>query len=112
MVRYLAGNEPMPFNLAAPKGVYGVLRRAVNGDLVLWVLANIGFKDAAVGRMRQEFVPVSNVEVRVRVPEPRQIKSVELVREGRNTPFTIEEGYVVVTIPSVHIAEALHLILA
>ena len=112
MVRYLAGNEPMPFSLAAPKGVYGVLRRAVNGDLILWVLANIGFKDAAVGRMRQEFVPVSNVEVRVRVPEPRQIKSVELVREGRNTPFTIEEGYVVVTIPSVHIAEALHLILA
>ena len=111
MVRYLAGNGPMPFSLAAPKGVYGVLRQAVNGDLVLWVLANIGFKDAVVGRMRQEFVPVSNVEVRVRVPERRQIKSVELVREGRPTPFTIEAGYVVVTIPSVHIAEALHLIL-
>ena len=73
-VRYLAGDAPPPFTISAPRGVYGVLRRAPNADLTLWLMANVGFKDAALGRMRQEYMPVSNVEVRILVPEGRGVK--------------------------------------
>jgi hypothetical protein len=111
MVCYLAGNAPKPFSLIAPKGVYGVLRRALGGDLALWICANVGMKDAAVGRMRQEFIPVANVEVKILVPEGRQVKSVHLVRSDRSVPFTISGGYAVVTIPNLHIAELVHLAL-
>jgi hypothetical protein len=79
---------------------------------VLWLLANVGFKDAAVGRMRQDFVPVSNVEVQVRVPEGRQVKSIELLRAKRTARFTMQGDYVIVSLPIVHIAEVLHVVLA
>jgi hypothetical protein len=75
---------------------------------VLWVLANVGFKDADIGRMRQEFVPVSNVEVGIRVPEGQQVKSVELLRAGRSVPFKQANGYAIARLPSLHIAELMH----
>ncbi len=109
IVRYLGGGAPLPFQISAPKGVYGVLRRAQNGDMVLWVLANEGFKDQAQGLMRQEFAPVSDAEVRILVPEGRTAKSVELIRAGVTVPHRIEGNYVVVTIPRLHIAEIVHL---
>src|SRR5579875_840395 len=109
MIEYLGGGEPQPFKLEAPGGVYGVLRRAVNGDLALWVLANVGFKDAASGRMREEFVPVGEVEVRIRVPEGRGVKGMELMRAGQRVPHRLEAGYAVATIPRLHIAEIVHL---
>jgi hypothetical protein len=112
MVRYLAADAPAPFRLDAPKGVYGLLRRAPSGDLTFWVLANVGFKDAAVGRMRQEFVPVSNVTASVLVPEGRKVKSVEMMRAGRTVPFSIDGNYAVFTLPTVHIAEVVHVALA
>jgi len=112
MVRYLAGDAPTPFGLVAPQGVYGVLRRAPGGDLALWICANVGFKDAAVGRMRQEFVPVANVEVKVRVPEGKRVKSVHLVRSDRNVAFTLSGGYAVLKIPELHIAELVHVAFA
>jgi len=108
-VRYLAGEVPPPFTLGAPRGVYGVLRRAPNADLTLWLLANVGFKDADIGRMRQEFMPVPNVEVSVLVPQGRRVKAVHLVRSRREVPFTLTGGYAVVTIPAVHVAEIVHL---
>ena len=91
-VRYLAGHVPPPFTLSAPRGVYGVLRRAPNSDLSLWLLANVGFKDAVIGRMRQEFIPLSNVEVKILVPEDQTVKSVQLVRAGHRSPFTMVGG--------------------
>ncbi|MGA2987414.1 MAG: hypothetical protein ABSG32_26760, partial [Terriglobia bacterium] len=109
MVRYLRADAPMPFSLAAPRGVYGILRRASGGDLVLWICANVGFKDATVGRMRQDFLPVPNVVARVLVPEGRQLKSVELLRANQTAGFTMEGAYAVITLPAVHIAEVLHL---
>jgi hypothetical protein len=109
MVQYLGGGEALPFKLQAPRGVYGVLRRAVNGDLALWVLANVGFKDAASGGMRQEFVPVRDIEVRIRVPEGRRVESVELMRTRQRVPHRLEEGYAVTTLPTLHIAEVVHL---
>jgi len=109
MVQYLGGGEPQPFRMKAPKGVFGVLRRATTGDLALRILANVGFKDAASGRMRQEYLPVTNVEIAIRVPEGHEVKSVRLMRAGQDVPFRVEAGYVVATIPQVHIAEVVHL---
>jgi len=108
-VRYLSRDATVPFKISAPRGVYGLLRRAQNGDLTLWLLANIGYKDADIGRMRQEYVPISNVEVRVLVPAGRSVKSVQLVRSRRSVPFTFDGGYAVVTLPELHVAEIVHL---
>ena len=100
MVQYLGAGAPQPFRMKAPKGIYGVLRRAPHGDLALWVLANVGFKDAASGRMRQEYMPVTDVEVAIRVPEGRQAKSMQLLRAGGEaSAFRLEEGYALATIP-------------
>ena len=108
-VRYLAGDAPAPFTISAPRGVYGVLRRAPNADLTLWLLANVGFKDADIGRMRQEFMPVSNVKVRVLILQGRSVKSIHLVRSRREAPFTAADGHAVVMLPAVHVAEIVHL---
>ena len=113
IVQHLGGGAPQPFRMAAPIGVYGVLRRAPNGDLALWVLANVGFKDASSGRMRQEYVPVIDLEVAIRIPEGREAVSMQLLRAG--TPaasFRVLDGYALGRIPRVHIAEVVHLVLA
>ena len=112
MIRFLARDAPAPFSLAAPRGVYGILRQAPSGDLALWVCANVGFKDAAVGRMRQEYLPVPDVVARVLIPEGRCLRSVELLRAGRSVDFTMEGAYAVIPMPVVHIAELVHLGLA
>jgi hypothetical protein len=109
MVEYLERGAPQLFKLQAPRGVYGVLRQTTGGEPVLWLLANVGFKDAAVGRMRQEFVPVANVKISIRVPQGRQAKAMQLMRADRPIPFELEDGYAVATLPSLHIAEVLHL---
>ena len=112
MVRYLSEQAPPPFTTNGPRGVYGVLRKAANGDLVLWLLANVGFKDADIGRMRQEFVPLSNVQVKVLIPKGHKVKAVHLVRARRTVPSSLEDGYVVAQIPHLHIAEIVHVELA
>jgi hypothetical protein len=109
MVRYLARDAAPPFTLEAPRGVYGVLRQTAGGDLALWILANVGFKDACIGRMRQEFIQLTKVRVKVLVPRDRQVKSAHLVRSGQSLPFTMEDGYASVEIPELHVAELLHL---
>lgn len=107
-IRYLAQGTPPPFELTAPIGVYGIPRQAPNEDLLLWVLAPVGFKDAVVGRMRQEYVPVSNVEVRILIPPEKQVRSVHLLRAGRDMKFTMSGNYAMVRLPAVHIGEIVH----
>ncbi len=109
MVRFLGCEAPMPFKLRAPKGVYGVLRRSINGDLALWVLGNVGFKDAASGLMRQEYMQVTNIEVGIRIPDGYEVKEMRLMRADRSTAFKVEDGYAITTIPALHIAEIVHL---
>ena len=89
--------------------MYGVLRQAENGDRALWVLGNVGFKDAAAGRMRQDYLPVAGVEVAIRIPEGRQAKGMRLLRAEREISMREEDGYAVGTIPNLHIAEVVHL---
>ena len=57
-------------------------------------------------------MPVSNVQVKVLIPEGRQARSVELLRARQSVPFTIENGYATLRLPVVHIAEVVHLSLA
>ena len=112
LVQYLGGGAPQPFHMKAPRGVYGVLRRSPNGDLLLWVLANVGFKDAASGRMRQEYVPVHDIEVAIQIPDGRQAGTMKLLRTGADAPsFRVENGYALATIPKLYIAEVVHLAL-
>jgi len=111
IVEYLGGGKPQPYKLQGPRGVYGVLRQARNGDRVLWVLGNVGFKDAAAGRMRQEYEVVAGVEVAMRIPEGRQVKGMRLLRAKQDMAFREEDGYAVGIIPSLHIAEVVHLML-
>ncbi|HEV2378963.1 MAG TPA: beta-galactosidase trimerization domain-containing protein [Terriglobia bacterium] len=111
VLNYLGRGLPQPYKLTAPQGVYGVLRRAGNGDLALWVLANVGFKDADAGRMRQSYIPMTNVEVAIHVPGGRKPKEMRLIRAGRTISFEQRDGYAVGTIPSVHVAEIVHLVL-
>ena len=112
MVEFLAGGQAQPYKIRAPQGVYGILRRATNGDLALWVLGNVGFKDADAGRMRQEYMPVREVEVAIRIPEGRKAKGMRLIRADRAISFREEDGYAVGKIPTLHIAEVVHLMLA
>jgi hypothetical protein len=112
MARYLASDAPLPFMLEAPRGVYGILRKAPSGDLTLWVCANVGCKDASVGRMRQSFLPVANVVAKVLLMGEKRVKSVQLLRAGLTVPFTREGVYAVIKLPEVHIAEVIHLTLA
>ncbi len=109
ILRYLAQDAPVPFGLTAPRGVYGILRSAPSGDRALWVCANVGFKDAAVGRMRQDYLPVPDVVARVLVPEGRRPESVHLLRANRGAEFTMDGPYAVIPLPVVHIAELVHL---
>jgi hypothetical protein len=78
----------------------------------MWVLAPMGFKDAASGLVRQQFVPVRNVEVRVRVPEGRRVRAVKLARAARTLPHSMSDGYAFVKLPELHIAELVHFQLA
>ena len=112
MVKFLAGGAPVPFKLEAPRGVYGVLRRASNGDLALWVLGNVGFKDADAGLMRQEYVPIPEVKVSILVPQGRQAKAMRFMRANQSADFRLEDGYAVTVLPSLSIAEVVHLELA
>ncbi|MDP6438136.1 MAG: beta-galactosidase trimerization domain-containing protein [Candidatus Brocadiia bacterium] len=103
--------QPRPFHISAPRGVYGLLRHSAAGDLLLWLLAPIGSQDAPDLRMRQEYVPVRDVEVRLRLPSGRSVKSVRLVRAKRDVSFRVADGEVIALIPALHIAELVHVAL-
>ncbi len=109
IVQYLGGGAPQPFLLKAPGGVYGILRQSRSGEPVLWLLADVGFKDAAAGLMRQQYIPVSGIEVSLRIPPGRKAKAVNLMRANHSLPYKLEAGYAIITLPTLHIAEVIHL---
>jgi hypothetical protein len=118
MVKFLNG-QPLPFEISAPTGVYGLLKENPQGDLLLWLLAPIGFKDAATGRTRQEFVPVENLTVRVRIPAGRIVHHIDLLRIQQDIAFTDHESwqnnhhahYVEFHIPTMIIGDLVHIAL-
>ena len=63
--------------------------------------------------MRQEYIPVNDVEVAIHIPEGRQAKSMMILRAGGEAAsFRVEMDTHWATIPHLHIAEVVHLVLA
>ena len=79
--------------------------------LLLHLLADTGTKNKHL-RAREEFLPVSDVKVRIRVPEGRTARSAGLLRSGQSLPLRGVEGWLDVTVPRVFIHEAVRVDLA
>jgi hypothetical protein len=73
--------------------------------LLLYLLANTGniWKQLLV---REDFLPVPDVKVRIRVPQGREVKSVTLLRGGGSPKWGEREGWVELTVPRVEVYEA------
>jgi hypothetical protein len=71
--------------------------------LVLHLLADTGNKNKHL-RTREEFLPVSDVKVRIKVP--RTVRSVSLLRSGQKLSARAEQGWLNLTVPRVLIHEA------
>jgi hypothetical protein len=76
--------------------------------IVLHLLANTGNKSKKL-RMREEFLPVPDVKVRLRLPEGRRARSVTLLRARQPVDWQARDGWVEVTVPRVLIHEAVQL---
>jgi len=79
--------------------------------LVLHLLANTGNKDKHL-RVREEFLPVTDIKLRIRVPQGRSVRAVSLMRADRSLPMASRDGWLDVTVPRVLIHEAVKVDLA
>ncbi|MGA2268573.1 MAG: beta-galactosidase trimerization domain-containing protein [Bryobacteraceae bacterium] len=79
--------------------------------LLLHLLADTGNKNKHL-RSREEFLPVADVKVRIRVPQGRSVSSASLLRSGQALPSKPREGWLDVTVPRVWIHEAVKVDLA
>ncbi len=80
--------------------------------ILVHLLADTGNKSKHL-RSREEFLPVLNVKVRIRIPEGRVVRRVSLLRAGDALPRGgAKAGWVDVTVPRVLIHEAVKLELA
>lgn len=81
---------------------------AVSPDaLLLHLVANTGniCKKLLV---QEEYLPLPNVQVRLRLPRARTAKSVALLWSGAAPPWHVREGWVELTVPQVHPYEAVY----
>jgi hypothetical protein len=92
------------YEIEARSGVMPHLT-ATRDTLLLHLLADTGNKTKKL-RIREEFLPVENVKVRIRVPEGRTVKSLSLLRSGANLSARAVSGWLDVTVPKVLIHEA------
>jgi hypothetical protein len=79
--------------------------------LLLHLLADTGNKFKKL-RAREEFLPVENVKVRVRIPQGRTVKAVSLLRSGSVLNPTRQGDWIEATVPRVFIHEAVRVDLA
>ncbi len=84
---------------------------ASRDTILLHLVADTGNKTKKL-RIREEFLPVENVKVRVRVPNGRSVRAVSLLRAGTKFPATARAGWVELTVPRVLIHEAVRVDLA
>ena len=84
---------------------------ASRDTLLLHLLADTGNKFKKL-RAREEFLPVENVKVRIRIPRNRSVKSVSLLRAGDTLRAAPRDGWLEVTVPRVLIHEAVRVDLA
>lgn len=73
--------------------------------LVLHLLADTG-NICKKPLVQEEFLPIDDVRVRLRLPEKRTVKSVALLWSGATAPWKAENGWVEVTVPRVRVYEA------
>jgi hypothetical protein len=79
--------------------------------ILLHLLADTGNKSKHL-RVREEFLPVVDVKVRVRIPQGRTVRFVSLLRSGEKLATHPRDGWLDLTIPRVLIHEALRVDLA
>jgi len=79
--------------------------------LLLHLLANTGniWKKHLV---QEEFLPIKNVRVRLRLPQGRSAKSVALMWSGTKADWNVREGWVELTVPKVQVYEVIRVDLA
>jgi hypothetical protein len=79
---------------------------ASENTLLLHLLANTGsiWKKILV---QEEFMPVKNVRVRLRLPAGKTAKSVSLMWSSGSAPWSVRNGWVELTVPQVLIYEAI-----
>ena len=78
---------------------------ASRDTLLLHLLADTGNKFKKL-RAREEFLAVENVQVRVRIPHDRRVRSVSLLRAGDSLNTTPVNGWLNLTVPRVLIHDA------
>ncbi len=78
---------------------------ASDSTIVLHLLADTGNKNKHL-RSREEFLPVQNVNLRIRVPQGKTVRSVSLLRAGTELKADVNGGWIDATVPKVLIHEA------
>jgi len=101
--------EPLigPFRSYEIEGRPGLLPHLETSPdrLVLHLLANAGNKSKKL-RVREEFIPITAVKVRLRIPSDRRVRAVTLLRSRRRPAWRLHEGWLDVTVAEVLIHEA------
>jgi hypothetical protein len=93
------------YSIEARAGVIPHLT-ATKDTILLHLLADTGNKTKKL-RIREEFLPVENVNVRIRIPQGRSVKSVSLLRDGGSVGTRAgTPGWIEVTVPKVLIHDA------
>jgi hypothetical protein len=84
---------------------------ASRDTLLLHLLANTGniWKKLLV---QEEFLPILNVRMRLRLPQGRSAKSVELMWGGGKPAWSVRDGWVEITVPQVTMYEVIRVDLA
>jgi len=77
----------------------------VSGNsLLLHLLGNTGNKWKKL-RQREEYLPISDVKARVRIPSASKVKAVRLLRAGCASDYSVKDGWLEVSLPQVKIHE-------
>ena len=79
--------------------------------LVLHLLADTGDKDKHL-RTREEFLPVPDVKVRLRIPSGRSVRAVSLLQSAAAPQTSTRDGWLELTVPRVLVHEAVKVDLA
>jgi hypothetical protein len=84
---------------------------ASRDTLLLHLMADTGniWKKRLV---EESLLPLENVGVRIRVPDQRRVRAVSLMWSGTRAQWAVKKGWVKLTVPRVHIYEAVRVDLA
>jgi hypothetical protein len=84
---------------------------ASDGVLLLHLLADTGNKDKHL-RTREQFLPLTDLKVRLRIPDGRRARSISLLRSGQPVPTQSRGPWLELTVPRILIHEAIRVDLA